>query len=218
MTIKVIGAGFGRTGTLSLKAALEKLGYADCYHMHELFKRDGHAKTWQGIANGEKPNWPELFQGYQSLVDWPTAYYWREHITFYPNAKVILTVRDPNAWYDSMNKTIFTAIRNAFPEGATTPQIPDGASPAAAEQITMAKTLIADNTFHGRLNDRDFCITQYNQHLENIKRTVSADNLLIFDVKEGWEPLCQFLEVDTPNEPFPRTNTQEEFVKGMSKS
>lgn len=215
MTIKVIGVGFGRTGTLSLKAALEKLGYADCYHMFELFSRAGHAKTWQGIADGQQPNWPELFDGYQSLVDWPTAFYWREHITFYPDAKVILTVRDPNAWYNSISKTIFTAIQGAFPEGATTPQVPDDAPPFAADQIIVAKTLIADRIFQGRLRDRDFCISQYHQHIKDVKDTVPAENLLVFEVKDGWEPLCQFLGADTPNEPFPRANTQEEFSKKM---
>ncbi|MEO1889767.1 MAG: sulfotransferase family protein [Cycloclasticus sp.] len=218
MTIKVIGVGFGRTGTLSLKAALQQLDYADCYHMFELFGRAGHAKTWRGIVNGEQPNWPEIFDGYQSLVDWPTAYYWREHIAFYPDAKVILTVRDPNDWYDSISKTIFTAIESAFPEGATTPQVPDDAPPFAADQIIVAKTLIADRIFQGRLHDRDFCISPYNQHIADVKNTVPADNLLVFEVKEGWAPLCQFLGADTTNEPFPRANTQEEFAKTMHKS
>ncbi|MGB0237589.1 MAG: sulfotransferase family protein [Cycloclasticus sp.] len=215
MTIKVIGVGFGRTGTLSLKTALEKLGYAECYHMLELFSRADHAKTWLGIANGEQPDWPELFDGYQSLVDWPTAFYWREHLTFYPDAKVILTVRDPNAWYSSMSKTIFPAIESAFPEGATVPQLPDDAPPFAADQIIVGKTLIADRLFQGRLQDKDFCISQYQQHIKDVKDAVPADNLLVFDVKKGWGPLCQFLGINTPNEPFPRANSQEEFSKKL---
>ncbi|MEH6543022.1 MAG: sulfotransferase family protein [Porticoccaceae bacterium] len=196
MSIKVIGVGFGRTGTLSLKAALTQLGYSDCYHMFELFSRPGHAKIWQGIASGEQPNWPE-------------------HIKFYPEAKVILTVRDPDAWYDSIVKTIFTAIEGAFPASAKTPQIPDGAPDFAADQIIVAKTLIADRLFKGRLHDRDFCISVYNRHNEEVQNTVPANKLLVFEVKEGWAPLCKFLDTTIPEMPFPRSNMQEEFSRLM---
>ncbi|MDX2426933.1 MAG: sulfotransferase [Cycloclasticus sp.] len=217
MSIEIIGAGFGRTGTLSLKMALEQLGYAKCYHMHDLFKHPGHAETWTGLAKGEDPDWPTLFNGYRALVDWPCAYFWRELVDYYPQAKVLLTVRDPDAWYDSIVETIFTVIDRAFPDGATEPQLPKGTSDIAAAQIIMAKLIISDHLFGGRFDDRQHCISVYEQHNAEVRRLVPAEKLLVYEVKQGWEPLCQFLDIAEPNTPFPRSNTKDEFLSAINK-
>ena len=106
MRVKVIGAGFGRTGTLSLKYALEKLGFDKCYHMMEVQMNPAHLQVWQDLAKGIQPDWQALFDGYQATVDWPTCNYWREQLAVYPDAKVILSRRDSQKWYDSVMNTI----------------------------------------------------------------------------------------------------------------
>ena len=113
MTIEIIGAGFGRTGTESMKRALETLGYGPCHHMYEVLKRWDRYDDWLRILKGEaEPDWPRLLEGYRSSVDWPVAYYWRELAELYPEAKILLTVRDAESWYASMDKTILTLIRD----------------------------------------------------------------------------------------------------------
>ncbi len=215
MSIEVIGAGFGRTGTLSLKMALEQLAFTKCYHMHDLFAHPGHAETWTAIAQGNPANWPALFNGYRALVDWPCAYFWRELSDYYPQAKIVLTVRDANDWYDSIEQTIFTVINRSFPEGATQPQLPKNASPVAAAQISMAKLMIADNLFSGRLEDRQHCIAVYEQHNAEVQRSLPAERLLVYNVCEGWSPLCHFLGTAEPDTAFPRSNSKREFLSAM---
>ncbi|MBQ0724542.1 MAG: hypothetical protein KBT50_04985 [Cycloclasticus sp.] len=215
MSIEVIGAGFGRTGTLSLKMALEQLTFTKCYHMHDLFAHPGHAETWTDIAQGNAANWPVLFNGYRALVDWPCAYFWRELSDYYPQAKIVLTVRDANAWYDSIEQTIFAVINRSFPEGATQPQLPQNASPVAAAQISMAKLMIADSLFSGRLDDRQHCISVYEQHNAEVQRSIPAERLLVYNVSEGWSPLCKFLGTTEPDTAFPRSNSKREFLSAM---
>jgi hypothetical protein len=217
MTLEVIGVGFGRTGTLSLKLALEQLGFSSCYHMRELFAHPGHAETWTAMAKGEPPDWPSLYKSYRSAVDWPTAYFWRELIEYYPKAKILLTLRDPEKWYDSMAGTIFTAISGAYPDGATEPQLPDEAPEIAKSQIICGKTIISDKVFQGRFSDKQHCISIYNEHNAAVQRTVPADRLLVLEVKDGWAPLCKHLGVPEPDTPFPKSNSKEEFLRDLGK-
>lgn len=217
MTLNVIGAGFGRTGTLSLKLALDQLGFGKTYHMRELFEHPGHAETWTRMAQGETPDWETLLAGYGSVVDWPPALFWRELIAHYPDARVVLSVRDSQSWYESMTKTIFTAIGRAFPDGAEVPQLPPEVPQPMVSQIICAKTVITDRTFGGRFTDRDHCIAVYEAHNQAVQNEVPADNLLVFDVKQGWAPLCDFLGVAAPSEPFPRSNSADEFFHDMGK-
>ncbi|MBL4623099.1 MAG: hypothetical protein JKY89_11955 [Immundisolibacteraceae bacterium] len=220
MSLKVICPGFGRTGTLSLKFALEQLGLGRCYHQRELFGRPGHAKIWSDYADGERPDWPMLFDGYQSSTDWPSAYFWRQLIEFYPEAKVILTVRDSESWWNSIANTIFVACNQAFPPGATEPQIPNMDS-LQFDQLMSGKRIILDGTFNGRFRNtpehKDHCITAFEVHNEEVQNTVSAERLLIYQVKDGWAPLCDFLEVPMPDTPFPQTNGVEEFFQELGK-
>ena len=201
MTIEVIGAGFGRTGTLSLKFALEKLGYDKCYHMMEVQHNPGHLQQWIDAADGNELDWPGLFKGYKASVDWPSCNFWREQMAAFPNAKVILSRRDADAWHKSVMNTIWPASKAG------------GQNPDAKAQLgwKMAREVIWDGVFAGRIEDRDYAIECFERHNQTVIDSVPADNLLVYQPGDGWQPLCDFLGCDVPDEPYPRTNTTEEF-------
>ncbi len=200
MSPEIVGAGFGRTGTLSLKVALEQLGFGPCYHMSEAFANPDHAQVWHDAARGTMPDWHEFLGAYRSVTDWPACYFWRALIGAAPAAKVLLTVRDAQAWYRSMSKTIFEVI-GRFRQ---TPESERG------PQLEMAVYIVGDKTFGGR-TDAEHAIAVYEAHNDAVKRAVPNDRLLVFDVADGWEPLCAFLGVPVPASPFPRMNSTEEF-------
>lgn len=200
--LKIIGAGFGRTGTLSLKVALDTLGFGPCYHMKEVFDNPRHIELWQAAGDGQKVDWGELFAGYRSAVDWPAAAFVEELEQVYPQAKVILTVRDPEKWYESVSNTIYPATGGAV----------DSAAPGARAHRKMVTTIVWDGTFRGAFEDKARAIDIFKRHIEDVKARVPADRLLVYDVKEGWEPLCRFLQVDVPvDTPFPRVNDTAAF-------
>jgi Sulfotransferase domain len=204
MSIQVIGAGLGRTGTLSLKAALEELGFAKCYHMVEVFARKGDARTWDAAARGEPVDWDRLFAGYRATVDVPACLFYRELLEKYPGAKVILTVRDPERWYDSMRQTIYFA-HNAFPRWAA----------VLNPRMRVFRRMIDglwERMFRGRFEDRAFAIDVFNRHNEQVRRDIPADRLLVYEISQGWEPLCAFLGLPVPEgKPFPHLNDAAEF-------
>lgn len=200
MALRVIGAGFGRTGTLSLKNALEKLGFEKCYHMLEVFSHPNHAEMWLAATRGQQIDWDELFEGFAAAVDWPSCSFWREQMAFYPEAKVILSVRSPESWYESVRNTIYHGMTGPTPD-----------DPRAALQRQMARELVLDRTFGGRFEDREHAIRVFQEHNDLVKRTVPAERLLIFEAAQGWAPLCAFLGVPVPAEPYPKVNTTEEF-------
>jgi Sulfotransferase domain len=190
-TLRIIGAGFGRTGTLSLREALVRLGCGPCDHMRENFEHPERFALWDEALRrktaGEPIDWRPLLDGYRAIVDWPGAYFWRELTAAHPEAKVILTVRDPERWVDSIQSTIFT--------------LDDDELPAVARDIVFART------FGGRLTDRAHCLSVFAQHNQAVREAIAPERLLVFDVKQGWRPLCAFLGVPVPeDEPFPRVN------------
>jgi hypothetical protein len=204
MPIQVIGAGLGRTGTLSLKAALEELGFVKCYHMVEVFARMDDARIWDAAVRGGPVDWDRLFAGYRATVDLPSCLFYRELLEKYPEAKVILTVRDPERWYDSARQTIYFA-RSAFPKWATV------LNPWMRVFGRMINRLW-DRMFQGRFEDRDFAIDVFNRHNEQVRRDVPADRLLVYEVSQGWGPLCAFLGMPVPEgKPFPHLNDAAEF-------
>jgi hypothetical protein len=204
--IQVIGAGFGRTGTSSLKVALEELGFGPCYHMTEVIRHPEHVAMWKAAAEQGSVDWATLFREYQSTLDWPGCTFYPALMAAYPEAKVILTVRDPERWYESTANTIYT-VRTAFPAWAKF------LVPRMARFSQMVETLVWHKTFHDRFADRAYAIEVYNQHNAEVIRTVPADRLLVFDVKEGWEPLCRFLGVAVPpDQPFPHHNDTAGFL------
>jgi len=196
MTLKVIGAGFGRTGTLSLKLALEQLGFGPCYHMVEVFKNPLIPTWWIGAADG-KPDWQKIFAGYDSTVDWPAATFYRELAETYPDAKVILTERDPEEWFASTQATIFP---NATP--------PDGDAPFPR----MFRKVIGA-LFDNRMREHDHVIDVFQRHNAEVRRRIAPERLLVYEVAQGWEPLCTFLGVPVPATPMPTANSREDFGK-----
>jgi len=197
MALRVIGAGFGRTGTLSLKNALEKIGFGPCYHMMEVFPRPEHVSMWHRAAFGNPVDWDLLFRDFQATVDWPAARWWRELADHFKDAKVLLSVRDPEAWYRSMSATIYQPMKEAAP-GHAPEQI-------RIQNEMVRKAILAD-VFNNNFEDKAHAIAVFNRHNAQVRAAIDPGRLLVFDVREGWEPLCRFLEVPVPNEPFPRLN------------
>ncbi|GAA4242133.1 sulfotransferase family protein [Actinomadura meridiana] len=201
--VDVLGAGFGRTGTMSLKLALERLGFGPCYHMAELTEHPEQIPLWRGAARGTMPDWDGVFAGYRSAVDWPAAGFWDVLADFYPSAKVILTVRDPQRWYESTASTIHS-IAMAHP-----PSEEDGG--LISEIQNVARDIVWEGVFDGRFDDRDHALDIFTEHADTVRRTIAPERLLEFQVSDGWEPLCAFLGVPVPDEPFPHANDREQF-------
>ena len=199
MSVSVIGAGLGRTGTMSLKYALEQIGFAPCFHMIELMKVPERIALWDRAGSGEAVDWDTVLQGFNATVDWPSCTFYRELAARYPDAKVILTLRDPDKWFDSTQATIFKAMDHLVAD----PQNPMG---------SMVRKVIM-RMFNDIMHDRAHCIDVYNKHNEEVRRTIPAARLLVFNVAEGWEPLCKFLDVPVPARPFPSVNSTEEFQR-----
>jgi len=199
----VIGAGFGRTGTLSLKVALEQLGFGPCMHMLPLLDDAPRAMLFQKAAGGDRDSLHGALEGCHSTVDWPGAFFWRELVEENPGAKVVLTLRDPEQWYASIEKTILAAAQ----------QRPD-AEPGAS--LDMIDATVLEGTFDGRLGDREHALRIFEEHTEEVRRVVPADHLLEFEVSQGWEPLCDFLDRPVPETPFPRLNDAAAFQKRLA--
>ncbi len=202
MPLKVVGAGFGRTGTLSLKNALEKLGFGPCYHMAEVFQRPEHAAMWHRLAFGHGMDWGLIFRDFRATVDWPAARWWREIAAHYPEAKVLLSVRDPEAWYKSVSDTIYPPMKLPLPDG-----VPEN----LRLQNEMARKAILAETFDNSFEDKAHTIEVFERHNREVRDAIDPARLLVFDVREGWGPLCRFLEVPIPDEPFPRLNDTATF-------
>jgi hypothetical protein len=204
--VKVIGSGFGRTGTLSMKVALEQLGFGPCYHMEEVVKRPKHIQLWHNVAYGKPVDWHALFQNFQATVDFPASVVYKELMEAFPEAKIVHTVRDPERWYDSTYETIYQA-NSLFPSWLRK------VVPIVSHFTQMERRLIWLNLFEGNFEDRQRAIEIFHQHTEAVKSTVPADRLLIFNVNEGWEPLCQFLGVPVPDTPFPHVNGRDAMLR-----
>jgi predicted fused transcriptional regulator/phosphomethylpyrimidine kinase len=211
MTLEVIGAGFGRTGTMSLKVALETLGFGPCYHMTEVFTYPEHVELWRAATQGKPVAWEQIFDGYRATVDWPGCTFYAELMHRYPGAKVILTVRDPHKWYESAYNTIYRIT------GAASSPVFYLASLVvpAAKRMKHARRMIIEvvwqRDLHGRFENREYAIETFERHNEEVKQCVPAENLLVYEVSEGWEPLCEFLGVEVPDGPFPHLNDSEVF-------
>jgi hypothetical protein len=214
MALKVIGAGFGRTGTSSLKQALEDLGFGPCYHMVEAFAHPEHAPVWEAAAKRQSVEWEDVFRHYQAAVDWPAAAFYEQLMARYPDAQVILTVRDPERWYESVQNTIYTISKltmsppMSWLETVFAPH---------RQQITAVTSRLAwDELFGGRFEDRQHAIEVFTRYNTDVQCRVPAERLLVYDVKQGWEPLCAFLGVAVPTDrPFPHLNDTAEFRKAI---
>jgi len=197
MTLNVIGAGFGRTGTLSLKLALEQLGFNKCHHMIEVFQDEQQQQYWYDAAFGKTMNWDDVFHGFAASVDFPSCAYYAQLMTYYPEAKVVLSLRDPDAWFASASNTIFNSM--------------DKSADSDSIQSQMVTKLILQDTFGGKHRDAEHAKAVFNAHNEKVQSVVPKDRLLVFEAKMGWAPLCEFLGVPVPDTDYPRTNSTDEF-------
>ena len=202
MTLEVIGPGFGRTGTKSMKEALDQLGLGPCHHMGEIFEHPEQVPYWQAIAAKKPVDWSAVFCGYRSQIDWPGAHVWRELATAYPTAKVVMTVRPEAAWWDSFSNTIAKLVTN-YKEMPLPPQV--------RSMMEVWATSVGQETFRGMFNDRDTALAAYRRRTEEVRAAIPPERLLVFDVAEGWEPLCRFLGKSVPSAPFPHQNTTQQF-------
>lgn len=206
MALKVIGSGIGRTGTMSLKTALEQLGFGPCHHMVEVLgNMPAQLPLWQNAVAGH-PDWDAIYNGYQSAVDWPTARFYRELHAAYPDAKFVLGYRSPKSWAESFSETIYLALSDI--------------SKAPEEQhdwLRMCVELIEQNGIPLGL-DVEGLEKAFSAHVDAVKATIPPEQLLVFQAKEGWEPLCNFLDIPVPDGPFPRTNDRDEFWEIMKGS
>lgn len=215
--MNVIGAGFGRTGTTSLKAALEALGFGSAYHMTEVFTHPEHVRFWEAARRGERVDWEGFFSGYGVAVDWPACAFYAELMEAFPEAAVILTVRDPQRWYESTRDTIYgmhgissgpAPLRLAFALAGIF-------APGVTGIVRLADEIVWKDTFDGRFENRPHAIETFGRHNEKVRRHVPPERLLVYDVKEGWGPLCDFLGVEVPDGPFPHLNDTAEMRRRL---
>jgi hypothetical protein len=204
--MQVIGAGFGRTGTMSLKGALEQLGFGPSFHMIDVARYPELLPQWQAAADGESADWAKVFDGWESTVDWPACTYWEQIWETFPDAKVLLSVREPESWYASCQKSI-----HASAQAAAKGELEGGSVTVSPEAMKMINGIIWNGTFDGRFEDKELAIDVYNRHNEDVKSKVPADKLLVYEIKQGWEPLCEFLEVPVPDSDMPHLNDATSF-------
>jgi len=186
-------------GTKSLKHALELVGFSPCYHMSEVIEHVDHAHTWLAAATGHEVDFGTVLSGYAACVDWPACAFWRELMAAYPEAPVLLSVRPTSQWFASFTATIRAALLQ--PPGLDQPPV----------SRDMAREVMINRTFGGRLDDDDAIIDSYERHNAQVIAEVPPERLLVFDVSQGWEPLCHFLGRAVPDEPFPQDNDTATF-------
>ncbi len=200
MTLRVVGAGLGRTGTLSLKIALERLLGSPCYHMLEIFTHPEHIPAWHAAARGAMPDWHELLGGYAAAVDWPAAAYWPELSEAFPDSVVLLSVRDAQSWWQSADQTIFPALRNEPP-----------AEPAfMGEWHAMVQDLFAAR-FPNTIDNASAAMAAFERHNARVRETVPPYRLIEWRPGDGWEPICAALGTSVPDESFPHRNSRAEW-------
>jgi hypothetical protein len=209
MPLKVIGAGFGRTGTLSLRQALDDLGFGPTYHGEDILWRPTQIRAWQQAAHGKPVDFDRMFRKFGSAVDYPVCNFWKELAAHYPEAKIVLSVRDPEGWYRSTRDTIYAARTMA-------PKYMRRLIPTTRWYVDWTDTVMWDGIFEGRFDDKDFAIKVFEQHIETVKAEADPDRLLVFNVAEGWEPLCGFLGVPVPDHPFPRLNDTDRMKRAIT--
>lgn len=193
MALKIIGSGLGRTGTKSLQTALNMLGQGPCHHMVEVFANPESVPLWIAAGQG-RPDWEAIFKGYNSAVDYPCSAYWRELAAFYPEARVLHTTRDPDQWFTSTQATIFAPGGGALSPGPMEP---------------FFETIVGG--FREHAHDRAFMTDYFRRHDEAVRAEIPAERLLVYQAGQGWEPLCAFLGVPVPGEPYPSENNTAEF-------
>lgn len=198
MTLRIIGAGLPRTGTNSLKVALEQLLDGPCYHMHELFDRPNDALQWERAAKGNPLEWAEFLKEFKAAVDWPPSLFWQELAMAFPDAPILLSTRqEPDIWWASVSKTIVPATLQA----EDTPW------------RSMAESLFNKFIGSGDFQNGEIMMAAYEAHNDKVRATVPAGRLIEWQPEDGWAPICKALGMAVPKEPFPHVNTRAEFTE-----
>ena len=197
MSLRVIGAGLGRTGTMSLKQALETLLGGRCYHMIEVIERRDHVPRWDAALRGETPRWQQIFDGFVATVDWPSVTFWEELHNHYPDAFILMSYRRPEDWWESAHQTIFEVARRI-----------EGPWRAMADRMF--------ERFSKNLEDRAMCLDAFERHYRKVRDVVPRDRLIEWQPGDGWGPLCKALDVAVPAIEFPRVNTREEYLERLA--
>ena len=219
MSIKIIGAGFPRTGTTTLKQSLETLGFNHVYHMKELLVNPHNLHYWKTLSETGDTDWDGLYKGYDATVDFPGYPWYKEHMKRYPEAKVILTVRDFEAWYKSVDSTVFRA-------GPQTPGekikmmgklLFSSRARNVVKCIKFFKKTFFAGELDGNFEDKAHAKKVWEGHLAEVQRFVPKEKLLVYDVRDGWGPLCKFLGVKEPADPLPHLNKKENFKEMLPK-
>ncbi len=214
--MRVIGAGFGRTGTTSLKAALKELGFGPAYSLTEAFAHPEHVELWEAARHNDV-DWQSFLADYDVAVDWPACAFYEQIMEAFPGASVILTLRDPERWYESMRSTIYqirrltrgpSPVRAAFAFAGVF-------APSVTGVVRLADRLVWEDTFEGRFEDRNYAKEVFGRHNEAVRHRVPPERLLVFEVREGWAPLCEFLGVEVPEAPFPHLNEAREMRRRL---
>lgn len=201
--LTVIGAGLPRTGTTSLKAALEKLGFGPCHHMFEILHHPEQGERWRAVMSGGAADWERVLEGYRSAVDFPAALYWQELAEAYPDARIILTVRDPRRWYASMQNLF------QFRDGADAADLPAqmrGMAAMAPYMEAQFQKVLGQGWGPGSDVGEEYAVEAFGRHTEAVRQVIAAERLLVFEAGQGWGPLCEFLGADVPDEPYPHLN------------
>ena len=208
MPLQVIGSGFGRTGTKSLKIALEQLGFTPCHHMLEVRPTPGQVDFWYDIAMGKPVDWHAVFADFRAAVDWPSCNYWREMAAAFPHAKIIHTRRPPEEWWNSFSRTIMESLQSRPPTD----------DPIRHRMAEMVDRIINHDVFGGRMDDKTTALAAFQQREDEVRAAIAPDRLLIFEASDGWDRLCPFLDVPAPEVPYPFTNTTEDFRAALRRA
>lgn len=217
--LDVIGAGFPRTGTLSQKVALERLGFAPCSHMTTIVHDPSRAQPWldarKRLNRGEAVDWSSVVRDDRASVDAPACLFWRELAAAYPEAKVVLSVRDPERWYESVRDTVYHASGRG-PDPARLASAPPEVRDRIEVITGLVRDLFWDGTLDGRFLERGHAISVFEAHNEAVRAELPRERLLVWEASDGWEPLCAFLGVPVPEEPFPRVNSRDEIRERLA--
>lgn len=207
LSLLIVGAGFGRTGSDSMRAALNMLGFGPCHHMHEVRPSEAQIEIWYRIAMGETPDWEAVFKGFRSSLDWPSVAFWREILDANPGAKLLLTRRPVEAWFKSFSGTILPILLELE-------QIPED---KRSHEVQMLLAIVRDRCFGGNVHDEGHMKAVYEAYNAEVEAAVPEGRRLTFTAGDGWEPLCAWLGVAVPEEPFPFGNTTAEFQAAVER-
>lgn len=199
--MEVVGTSFSRTGTYTLKLALEQLGYGSCYHNYELRKRPNDLTFFSEAYETGTTNWKQLYKAFNAVTDWPASSFWESLYKTYPSAKFIHVDRDPDKWFDSFTATIIPSIFEDIKSSDV----------FISDRNKLLKKMVLDDFFEGQFDNKDFVISKYLEHRAKVKKTVPKSQVLFFSLDEEWPPLCEFLNVSTPQAPFPSSNNKTAF-------